>query len=79
MAAGVRETFRGSPWPKNCREWVYFDVVLDSDAIAACLSFPQCVTVHENLDPRTGTKRGFFCEERHNAVMGRWDGPPIHR
>lgn len=73
-SAGVRETFRGAPWSDHCREWVYFDIVLDVEAIAPAM--PACVRVHENTDPRSGLERGFVCAHCHDAVMGRTEGAP---
>ncbi|WP_372592551.1 hypothetical protein [Guyparkeria sp.] len=70
IAAGIKETYRGAPWSMNCREWVYFDVVFDVASIASRMNFPPCVKVHENLDPKSGTERGFVCTECHDAVMG---------
>src|SRR5690606_8370750 len=78
-AAGVAETYRGTPWSMNCREWVYFDTVLDLASIAARMSFPPCVETHENLDPKSGTERGFVCTECHDAVMGRISGAAVYR
>jgi hypothetical protein len=73
-AAGVPETFRGKAWSKNCREWVYFDVVLTLASIRPHL--PPHVDTHENLDPRSGTERGFVCGLCGDAIMGRIDGAP---
>lgn len=70
QAAGTRETSRGTPWSQNCREWVYFDVRLDVEALQRRFSFPPCVVVHENTDPRSGLEKGFVCEECHDGVMG---------
>ena len=33
LAAGVPVTSRGQAWTDNCHEWVYFDVVLDVEAL----------------------------------------------
>jgi hypothetical protein len=33
LEAGIKETFRGEAWTKNCREWVYFDCYLDRESI----------------------------------------------
>ncbi len=74
LNAGIKETFRGAAWSKNCREWVYFDIVLDTTAIAARMNFASCVRVHENLDPKSGTERGFECTECQDAIMGRISG-----
>jgi hypothetical protein len=74
IEAGAKETFRGAAWTKKCREWVYFDVVLDISALEKRFQFPACVRVHENLDPKSGLERGFACEACEDAVMGRIDG-----
>lgn len=79
IAAGIRETWRGTPWTRNCREWVYFDVVLDTDALAARLHLPDCVRVHQNLDPKSGTERGFVCTACFDAIIGHIDGDSIYR
>lgn len=79
VAADVVETYRGQAWSKNCREWAYFDVVLDTDALTARFSFPPCVAVHENTDPKSGFERGFVCSEHHDAIMGRIANAPAFR
>jgi hypothetical protein len=76
VASGATETYRGAAWTRDCREWVYFDVVLDLDALAARFAFAPCVVVHENLDPKSGTERGFSCAACHDAIMGRLSGAP---
>ena len=79
IAAGVKGTYRGTPWTKNCREWVYFDVVLDTSALISRMGFPSCVRVHENLDPKSGTERGFVCTECKDAIMGLLSGGKVYR
>jgi hypothetical protein len=79
IAAGVRETARGQVWSQNCREWVYFDAVLELDALAARLAFDVCVEVHQNLDPRSGLESGFVCRRCNDAVMGLVDGERRYR
>ena len=78
IKAGAKETFRGTAWSKNCHEWVYFDVVLDVPAIASRMAFAPCVEVHENLDPKSGTERGFVCTECKDAVMGLLSGGKVY-
>ena len=45
LAAGIAETYRGQPWSRNCREWVYFDADLDTlvrlETIVDAGRFPQ--------------------------------------
>jgi hypothetical protein len=70
IAAGHQVQYRGSPWSRNCREWVYFDVVLDTDAIRKRMSFAACVKVHSHRGTHDGAEHGFECAEHHDAVMG---------
>lgn len=79
IASGANETLRGAVWSRNCREWVYYDVILDTDALAARFNFPPSVTVHENTDPKSGLERGFVCNLHQDAVMGRVSGGAIFR
>jgi hypothetical protein len=74
---GVKVTFRGAAWSKNCREWAYFDVRLDIAAIQERFAFPGCVQVHENKDPRSGRERGFVCDSCNDGLMGKIDGGPV--
>ena len=71
MKAGIRETYRGQPWGQNCREWVYFDCVLDVGRIREQMDLPDCVIIHENTDPKSGIELGFYCATCHDAIMGR--------
>jgi hypothetical protein len=72
--AGFVETWRGKAWTENCREWVYFDVVLDIDRILHDFTLSPCLRRHENLDPKSGTERGLVCEACRDAIMGKTDG-----
>jgi hypothetical protein len=70
QAARICETYRGTPWSQNCREWVTFAVRLDTDALSRRFGLPACVVVHENKDPHSGLEKGFVCEQCHDAVIG---------
>ena len=70
---GIEETYRGQPWSKNCREWVYFDCLLDLESLRHQFNFPDLVEDHTNDDPRSGLERGFYCSVCHDAIMGRHD------
>lgn len=77
LDAGIKETFRGTPWSQNCREWVYFDVVLDVSALKLHFDIPDCVEIHENTDQRSGIERGMVCTECQDAIMGNIKGNNI--
>jgi hypothetical protein len=70
-AAGIAETYRGSPWTKNCREWVYFACVLDRPSLRERLSLPAFVSDHEHYGTHDGTEAGFVCDTCHDGVVGR--------
>lgn len=83
-AAGFRETFRGQAWSDNCREWVYYDCVLDLLELRRTLRLAACVHDHVHRGTHDGQEAGFVCEIHRDGVMGlhpdaapaaRWFGP----
>ena len=68
--AGVTETYRGQPWTKNCREWIYFDCILDLKALRERFSFAPCVVDHEHRGTHDGNELGFYCSECFDGIMG---------
>jgi hypothetical protein len=66
----IKEIFRGQSWTANCREWVYYDCVLDLEAIRRRHSFPDFVIPHINTDEKSGTEAGFVCERCQDGIMG---------
>jgi hypothetical protein len=70
MDAGIPVTFRGQPWSANCREWVYFDCLLDRPKIRARLTLADCVHDHEHLGTHDGQEAGFICIQCHDAIIG---------
>lgn len=67
---GAVETYRGQPWTDNCREWVYVDRVVDLAALRDAVGLADCVELHQNLDPRSGTEQGLFCTIHLDGLMG---------
>lgn len=70
VARRVRVTSAGQAWSSNCRHWIYFDAVLDCEAIRKRLALDPCVVVHVNDDARSGRERGLDCSVHHDAIMG---------
>ena len=70
LEAGVRESFRGKAWSDNCREWVYFNCVLDRSSLRARMTFAASVQDHEHLGTHDGQEAGFVCTACHDAIMG---------
>ncbi|MCP4160394.1 MAG: hypothetical protein GY760_09995 [Deltaproteobacteria bacterium] len=68
------ETFRGKSWTDNCREWVYFDVVLDLKKLNENFKLNPCIEFHENTDPRSGLEKGLFCSKCQDGIMGNISG-----
>lgn len=74
--SGAKETFRGQAWSANCREWVYYDRILDIETIRERYRFPAIVRIHENTDERSGLERGFVCTVCNDGIMGQVHGAP---
>jgi hypothetical protein len=79
LESGAVETFRGRAWSRNCREWVYFDLVLDTAALQQRFQLGPPVEVHENTDAKSGLERGFVCTACQDGVMGVTRGRPEFR
>lgn len=73
IALGARETFRGQPWSQNCREWVYFDCYIDTEAVSHSFPLPACVKAHAHRGTHDGQERGFVCSQCHDAIMGQYE------
>ena len=67
---GRAVTASGRVWSQNCRFWIYFDAVLDCEALIRKFALPACIEIHQNDDPRSGRERGIVCDADHDAVMG---------
>ena len=71
IESGLKETYRGKTWSRNCREWVCFDVRLNVKTLRVRFDLGPRVHSHENTDTRSGIERGFAGSECDDAVMGR--------
>jgi deoxyribodipyrimidine photolyase len=69
-AAGIKETYRGQAWSDNCREFVYFDCVLDRESIRRRLKHADCIRDSDYLGTHMGSEYGFYCEQCQDGIMG---------
>ena len=67
---GIKETYRGQAWTKNCREWIYFDCYFNVDSLRERLKLPDFIRHHVNNDSKSGLEEGFECELCEDAIMG---------
>ena len=67
---GIRETFRGKAWGENCREWVYYDCVLNLEKLRQRFNFPGFVKAYTNSDNKSGMEAGFYCELCKDGIIG---------
>ncbi|UPT61659.1 MAG: hypothetical protein M0D54_14795 [Hyphomonadaceae bacterium JAD_PAG50586_4] len=70
LARGIKETYRGQAWSDNCREWVYFECVLDLDTLRTRCDFAPFVVDHIHRGTHDGAEAGFVCDQCHDAIMG---------
>ena len=68
---GIAETFRGQAWSKGCREWVYFDCILNLNSIREQFDLPEFVINHEHFGTHDGQESGFVCSRCQDGIMGR--------
>ena len=68
--SGIRETSRGKAWSERCREWVYYECLLDLAEIRRRFDLDGCVVEHENFSTHEGQEEGFYCEVHFDGVMG---------
>lgn len=67
---GIAETFRGQPWSENCREWVYFDCVLNPESLKTKLKLGKSVVVWNYEDIKVGSELGLECKKCKDAIIG---------
>lgn len=70
LKSGAQETARGPVWSRDCREWVYFDCVLDLVKLRAAFALPAHVIDHEHRGTQDGNEKGFYCQNHKDGVMG---------
>lgn len=75
-AHGIRETFRGEAWSRNCREWVYYECYLDLEAIRTVFQLSDCVREHMHRGTHDGEEKGLICDICKDGIMGHLEKRP---
>lgn len=68
---GYKILFYGQAWSNQNSDWIYFDTVLDTNRLREKFNFGENIIVHENLDPKSGTEKGFIDNITGEGLMGR--------
>ena len=71
IEAEFRITYFGQAWTNASADWIYFDTVLDFNNLKEKFKLKDHIIVHENLDPKSGTERGFIDEKTGEGLMGK--------
>ena len=67
---GIAEIYRGQVWSKNCREWIYYDAVLDPKSLKAKFHFDDTILIHDYEDIKVGSELGLICTICNDGIMG---------
>lgn len=67
-------TYFGIAWSECTNNWIYFDTYMDVEKMRALFSLGPEIKVHENLDPKSGTERGFVDPQTGEGIMGKIEG-----
>lgn len=70
ISEGIAETYRGQTWSENCREWVYYDAVLDPKKLKKRFQFGDPIVVWDYEDVKVGSELGLICNQCNDAVIG---------
>ena len=64
-------TYFGRAWTKQLADWIYFNTVLDVENLWKKYQPGAHIVIHENLDPKSGTEKGFIDEQTGEGLMGK--------
>ena len=68
---GYQITFFGQAWSNEHADWVYFNSKLDLEGLKGKFKLSDNIIIHENLDPKSGTERGFIDKITGEGLMGK--------
>ncbi|QQR99025.1 MAG: hypothetical protein IPK18_05815 [Sphingobacteriales bacterium] len=67
---GYVETYRGQVWSNNCREWIYFNTILQPKELITQFKLGSFITIHDYEDIKVGSELGLECTLCKDAIMG---------
>jgi len=67
----VEVGYYGKAWGNYHANWMYFEEVLDLEALRFKFSLGEHIKVHENLDNKSGLERGFIDTTTGEGLMGK--------
>jgi accessory colonization factor AcfC len=71
LDSGIQVTFFGQAWSNVSGDWIYFDTILNLKRLKRKFNLKDNIVIHENLDPKSGTERGFVDNETGEGLMGK--------
>jgi hypothetical protein len=70
VGSGAHVSNAGHLWSSSSGIWLWFDVVLEPEALHRRLGLDACVIETENDDPRSGPELGLYCQVHKDGVVG---------
>ena len=68
---GIQITFFGQAWSNTSADWIYFDTKLNINRLKRKFKLKDNIVIHENLDPKSGTEKGFIDKLTGEGLMGK--------
>jgi hypothetical protein len=69
--SGIKISYCGRAWTEQHANWIYFDTVLNVEKLRNKYQLGAHIVIHENLDPKSGTEKGFIDEQTGEGLMGK--------
>jgi len=70
LSKGYNEVYRGQVWSNNCREWIYFNTILQPQELIIQFRLDSTIIIHDYQDIKVGSELGLECTICHDAIMG---------
>jgi len=70
LQRGATITSAGQAWSRNCHLWIYFDAMLDPEALRQRFALPAFVVAHVHRGTHDGAEQGLVCNAHRDGLMG---------